>query len=651
MFASAIFIATSFFFFSLVFPPEKKDEITLVKKVWLALPPVIIAILLFATNLFVKKVNPEGSLAQKITFDPVGYGLFTLCFLGSVIWASAILIKKYRNSSAIIKQQILYLGLGVSISMLIAVFSHAILPLLGSMSLIWAAPIYPLFFIGAAFYSIVRYRLLDIQVIIKRTTVYLILVTIIVSLYVFVLMLIQQIFPTDSSRSVFLMVIIAAVIAATIQPLRNWLDAVTDSLFFQKRIDYYEVLEKTSRELNSVIKMQDALNVVLGPFKNVVHLKFSAIYINEKINSPFICQKTGGDAAHLPELIDPDDFLVEYLKKNNRVLETGEFRHNFSYLYQGGNIIDQEKASIQNELDNIFKSELILPIFLKTHLIGFMVLGEKLSGDQFTNRDLTLLETLASQMSTTLENIRLYEQMLNSERLAVIGTMSASIAHEIRNPLASIEMFIQMLPDKYAKPDFRKTFDEIVPSEIERLGRITADLLSFSKPSSPNLESIHISTIIERIQSLLNNQMKRKMIQIEAFLDGMPSFQADAQQIQQVFLNMILNSIQASQTGSTVKVSAEVKIDKKLEKFIWVSIADEGSGIKKKDMVNLFQPFFTTKPEGTGLGLATCKRIVEAHNGEIKLVSEEGKGTTFTVILPLQTKLQHAQSDQIQMIG
>jgi signal transduction histidine kinase len=534
-----------------------------------------------------------------------------------MLWAFGTFFKKIIQAKGLEKKQIKYVGIGLFASLGLGAIFDVLFPLFGNMNYVMFSSFYLMPFLVMTSFAILRHRLLDIEVVIKRTTLYLILVAIIIGLYSFILMLPQRfIGPPGSPGSVGLMIAAAIVIALTVQPLRDWLDVVTDRLFFQKKYDYYRVLEKVALELNSVINLQDALNVVAHPLIDEVHLKSVGFYLREKGGEAhYICRKKAGpDSEPLPEYVEEENPAIQYLLKNNEILEAGEFRHKFGHLYSGDKILDPQKARIQEVLDLTFRAGLLIPLVLKQNLIGFAVLGEKRSGDQFTQRDLALLEVMAGQMAVTLENIKMYEQMLNNERLTIIGTMSAGIAHEIRNPLASIKAFIQMLPMKYHKPVFRKRFDEIIPSEIDRISGITENLLAFSKPSPLKLEQVFIRNVVDRVIMLLSNQLRK-------------------------------SAIQASNPGGKIKVVAEERqrsrpIPDGSDSHILVSVIDEGAGIKKMNLSNIFQPFFTTKNEGTGLGLPTCKRIIEAHHGGIRVESAEGKGARFIVRLPVNLILE-----------
>jgi len=633
-FTGGILIPAALLHFVVSFPDRQLS----MRRLALVYIPGLLGFILTFTPLVIKDVEFKSwGLAPVIGLF---YPFILLYFLVYLVLSVVTIIKKFRGTKGVLRLQSIYLMFGFVILISHILLTNLILPLLGFKSIYAYGPWSTVEMGVIISYAIIRYRLLDIEFVIKRASVYLMLVAIITGFYVFVLILPYKLFGTlGDPSSILLLVISAIILAVTIQPLRNWLDNITDRLFFQKKYDYYLVLERISRELNSVIKREEIFNIVSHSLLYEMHLKNIAIYLKEKAgDSVFVChKKEGKESERFPDHLEEGNPFLDYLIEEKGILEAAEFRHRYGYLYTDGNIVDPVRAEIQKILDEEFQGGLIVPLVLKKMLIGFMVLGEKKSGDIFTYRDLALLETLSSQMTTALENINLYEQMLRNERLMIIGTMSAGIAHEIRNPLASIKTFVQMVPERFDRPEFRQRFSEIVPAEIERLTNITSNLLNFSKPSSPRLEGITIQEIMERVLGLLNNKLRKKRMVVEKNIGELPEIQVDSQQIIQVFLNIILNAIQASNPESRIWISAEIKnsFRGRVGAFILVTIADEGIGIKRKDLSQIFEPFFTTKTEGTGLGLATCKRIVEAHCGEIFVESEENKGTKFMVLLPM----------------
>jgi signal transduction histidine kinase len=571
--------------------------------------------------------------------------LFVVLYFGSFLGIAIFkLISRLRKTQGLERLQLIYIAWGFFLPVVHDVLTNMILPLLGFKNIYvlgpWSSVELELIFL----YAILRYRLLDISVVIKRTSLYVLLVVFITGVYSFIIMLPQKfLFPSGSLNSIMLMVLSALIISLTLQPMRDWLDKITDKLFFQTKYNYFQLLERISGDLSTVVRMEDMLNMVTTALMDALHLDNMGVYILARGDNgiEFQCvKKTGEKSDRLPAWVSQDDPALTFVSEHKKSLVTGEFRHYYGHLYAEGKIFDPGKAEIQRVLDDVLHAGVVVPLWLKGNLGGFVVLGEKKSGDQFTDRDLSFLETIANQMSVVLENTRLYEQMLANERLTILGSMSASIAHEIRNPLAAVKTFVQMLPGKYQQTEFKMRFDEIVPAELDRLTRITEDLLIFSRPSPPSFVLTDINALLERVLTLMHSQLRKRDLEVVTNYAALPFILADGQQLTQVFMNLILNAIQASEPKKKIYLQTRTSTAADLRyqhmACVFVSLRDEGPGISAKDFNNVFQPFFTTKHEGTGLGLPTSKRIVEAHHGELLLDSELGRGTTFTTVLPVE---------------
>jgi signal transduction histidine kinase len=601
-----------------------------------------LALLLTLTPWVIKDVKMEPWGLLPVT-GPAYFSiiLYFAMFLGIAIF---LIIKRIRLSHGLERLQLIYIALGFFVGIAHDLITNMILPLLGFKDIYIIGPWNSVELELIFGYAILRYRLLDISVFIKRTSLYLLLVIFITGVYSFIIMLPQKfIFPAGGSNSLILMILSALIISLTIQPLRSWLDKITDKIFFQTKYNYFQLLERISGDLSTVVRLEDMLNMVSSALNDALHLDKLGIYVLARGDDgmEFQCvKKTGGKVTELPDRVPQEDPVLAFVSGHKQPLVAGEFRHYYGHLYAEGKVLDPAKAEIQQILDNILHASVIVPLWLKGNLGGFVILGDKKSGDQFTDRDLSFLETISNQMSVVLENTRLYEQMLANERLTILGTMSASIAHEIRNPLAAVKTFVQMLPNKYQQTEFRMRFDEIVPSELDRLTRITEDLLIFARPSALAFMPTDINALLERVMTLMQPQLRKRELEVVANYAEIPYVQADGQQLTQVFMNLLLNAIQASAPNKKIFLQTKTgtTADERFHQSpsILVSLRDEGPGISAKDYVNVFQPFFTTKHEGTGLGLPTCKRIVEAHHGEIYLDSELGRGTTFTVMLPVE---------------
>jgi two-component system sensor histidine kinase HydH len=227
----------------------------------------------------------------------------------------------------------------------------------------------------------------------------------------------------------------------------------------------------------------------------------------------------------------------------------------------------------------------------------------------------------------------LKREVERSQRLASLGRLAAGIAHEIRNPLSSIKGFATYFGERYRDvPEDRKTA-EIMVKEVERLNRVIGQLLEFARPLAVKKKLTSMETTIHHSLKMIERDAQAKDIKVKTdFAHDVPDVHIDPDRMNQVFLNLYLNAIEAMEHGGTVSVAFNQREDLK---SVRITISDTGSGIKKKDLVHVFDPYFTTKQSGTGLGLAIVHNIIEAHNGEVRVESETGKGTTVTIILPV----------------
>lgn len=227
-----------------------------------------------------------------------------------------------------------------------------------------------------------------------------------------------------------------------------------------------------------------------------------------------------------------------------------------------------------------------------------------------------------------------FQQLERADRLASIGEMAAGIAHEIKNPLAGISAAITIIKDDFEADDPREEILQEVLQQVKRLDKTVNDLLFFGKPSLPELSCIDINSVLST--TLKFALQHRGGANIEKKIDlhpGLPPVYADDKQMQQVFLNILLNACQAMSNGGVLAVVSSLSHNNDRE-YVRVDISDTGPGIPPQILEKIFTPFFTTKAQGTGLGLPICCKLVNLHNGDIRVTSDDRTGTTFTVELP-----------------
>ncbi|MCE9584521.1 MAG: GAF domain-containing protein, partial [Planctomycetes bacterium] len=296
------------------------------------------------------------------------------------------------------------------------------------------------------------------------------------------------------------------------------------------------------------------------------------------------------------------------------------------------------------------RSALAVPIRAGGRILGAVCVADA-APRVHAHEDVTALETLATYTAVCLENARLLQDLslsneeirdaqalvVRSESLAAIGRLSASIAHEVRNPLSGISAAAQALlksaGQAAAAPSDIQLL-KIIDRESKRLNRIITDFLQFARPRTPAPRRVAIPALIESTLSLLEQEMSGRFRVEREFSPDLPFAQADGDQVKQVLINLLLNSIQAMPAGGTITTRARPS-DLPSGPAIEITIEDSGPGIASADIPRVFEPFFSTKKEGTGLGLAIAHQIVHAHGGIITAHSSAAGGAVFRILLPV----------------
>jgi signal transduction histidine kinase len=245
-----------------------------------------------------------------------------------------------------------------------------------------------------------------------------------------------------------------------------------------------------------------------------------------------------------------------------------------------------------------------------------------------------IFKDLRERLGIERELQKMREALLQSEKLAAMGRLTSQIAHELNNPIYGIMNTLELLKTEIPPESKRRKILELSLSETQRLAEMLRNMLSFSKPEEEKRRPVKINELVEGILLVMEKQMKETNIKMEThFDDGIPEVMASTNQMRQVLLNMFKNAKEAMPKGGTLIIRTSREDNKVL-----IHIQDTGVGIPEEIRSKIFEAFFTTKQKvkGVGLGLSVCYGIIKGHGGEIKVESEEGQGTTFTISLPIQ---------------
>jgi signal transduction histidine kinase len=285
----------------------------------------------------------------------------------------------------------------------------------------------------------------------------------------------------------------------------------------------------------------------------------------------------------------------------------------------------------------------IAPLAAKERIVGLVVADNLYSASSIEENDIRLLETVAQQAGLTIDNALTYQalhkaqkDLLAAERLAVIGDMAARVSHEIRNPLATIGGFARGILRRLDNPEAVRRKINVIVDEVSRLEDLLGDLLDMARPRQLDLQPHSINEIVEHTLLLADADIKAANIQVEKHLAGdLPLVVLDRRRVLQALLNTVRNGAQAMSDGGVLSLATRLAHELPAAPLIEIEVRDSGAGISEQALKQMFDPFFSTKVRGSGLGLPVTLGIIKEHGGEINVFSREGGGTTFTIRLPV----------------
>ena len=662
---TSLMLAYFFLNFANLFP-KPLYMLSRVMRVIIFTLPVTVAFLSF-TDLIVKNVVLTPGVTHIINGELFGvFGfIFPLYMLGGLL----ILIKKLFLYKGREREQVRYLFLGFFLSTIIASLTNFILPLItGANPYAKYGPFGSVFLIGFTTYAIVAHRLFDIRVIIKRTVVFTGLSAFVLGTYIVIIFSAATLAGTGgqaalTSRQLIPNLLAALAIAVGFEPLRRWLTVRTDKWLFKGEYTPDEVLRSLSDTLANVIDLVEALDGMMQLVVKSMRLHRAVAFIvqpgeNEgEYELKRAVQVNMANKASQLQLA-PKDALLQYFIQTrvNKAPLTPVVTEELIRAFDEG-LIKGERAQVAADLISRleqFGAAVALPLFLTRQqpvpsapgsptryrdvesLVGVLLLGEKKSGDAFTDQDLKLLEILSNQTAAAVEKARFFEEdQLKSEFVSIAS-------HELLTPTAAMEGYLSMIleEDMGKVDDKARGYLEKVFAESKRLASLVKDLLNVSRIERGkivvNVQPIELIPLITT--TIENLQIKAKERGLKLTFDApktLPKVMADPEKLTEVVMNIAGNGLKYTTEGA-VTVSVEVKGNQVL-----VHTKDSGIGMKPADVQHLFTKFFRasnsdeTGQTGTGLGLYISKHVIELMGGTLAVTSELGKGSTFTFSLPV----------------
>lgn len=433
-----------------------------------------------------------------------------------------------------------------------------------------------------------------------------------------------------------------------LDPLRKVANFVTDRFTTQHHRRLQEVLREAQRNLAGVVDPDTLYEALLSTVEQALSPGWSAVYVLGSDGTRFRrVKKSGIDELNLDS--GKAELVLRELLANHPILEHAEF------LRQRGQLAILLDQILENEIDrsasrtdrkglqelveslHAMGINLIIPLFDRGKVLAFVAVRISAPPEPWGNNWglLPIIYPYFEQASHTLRSMEVYVKQREKERLATLGEMAAGLAHEIRNPLGAIKGAAQFLDPTLDRPESQ--FLRVIIEETDRLNRTVTQFLDYSKPPLVEFKILDLSALVQKTTELMRPGLP-KNLKFEFIKSAEPAWvTAAGEQLQQVVMNLIQNSGRAlekkSDGSALTRVSVEIQ-NRSLYAEVVLSVEDNGVGIKKENLDKIFIPFFTTSPSGTGLGLPISQKIVNSHNGRFEVLSEEGRFTRFSVILP-----------------
>ena len=490
-------------------------------------------------------------------------------------------------------------------------------------------------------YGIVKHRLMDTSIFLAKGLGYFLVISVYsIPSFLLISAFEKQFFQKTETTFSFLVILVLIFSAISFGKVKEKIDKKLLQIIIRDKYFYHKILEEFSRKLVTIVDLNRLLSMLADTVEKSMGIRSIQIFLYSVEKENFLPALIRGQAnkQNFEKIKRRESALTNWMETKKEIAVRAELER---YERNGKK---NEMAKIMLEMG----AEICLPLLYLDRLIGVIFLGHKAEEEMYFREDIELLGSLANQIAIAIENANLYENLKKSQlimrradRLASLGTLIAGLAHEIRNPLVSIKTFTQLLPERMDDEEFRNYFLSVASGEIDRLTTLINELLGFAKPTEPNLKGENVNSIIDKMEFLISTEAKKRNITItKNYCSNIPPVMADAEQIKQVLLNILLNGMQAIE-GDQGQVWIETRVarvvrENGVEPFVQVEIRDNGVGISKENLDHIFDPFFTTRAEGSGLGLAITYQIVHEHGGFIDVESELGKGTSFRVNFPLK---------------
>ena len=583
---------------------------------------------LFEKSLF--KGNPiwEPSSQWVLPLGWSGY-LLHILFLIAIVLILANLESTLRASTGTIRWQIKFMIFGLAAVFGVRIFTTSQALLFHSVNA--SIELFHSIFITLGnlliVFSLNRLRLLNIDIYLSETMLFRSLTALIAGIYLLTVGILAKLISYFNGHHPFfieaLLVFLALLGLSVIllsNELRQKIKRFVHLHFQRPRYDYRKEWKEFTQRTGSRLDIEELCSAVVKMVSDTFGVSSVTIWLGEQKEEKLIlCCSTAFSKFQSQGFGNGGEGLKQIIRfaKNQRMP------------------MDVDRSEVNSEMNRDFLREArikyCVSLFVGDEFLGIMTLNNRLTNEEFSIEDLDLLKTIADQAAASIFNLEISERLKQAKEIETIQSMSSFFIHDLKNLASTLSLTMENIPTHFDNPEFRNDALRIMKQSVSKINNMCSHLSMLSQKIELKKVETDLNELINTSLSCLNGSIKISLIQK---LQPVPKIAIDPEQVQKVITNLLLNANEAVGNGGEIQLATEQR-----DGWVILSVNDNGCGMSREFMErSLFRPFKTTKRQGMGIGLYQSKMIVEAHQGRIEVESEEGRGTTFRVFLPLAGK-------------
>jgi len=456
--------------------------------------------------------------------------------------------------------------------------------------------------------------------------------------YLLVLTTIGPLFGYEfSSGPLFMQFFVGVVVCLfflwAVPRLHRVIDRVLAQTYLRRRNTQQQTLKELGVRLVSLGSEEEIFENTTRELVNAFSLEAAVVYSRTEFDHDYKLRAVHGWHS-APPMLPVDSVLTRIFRERPGPL-----------LFDGSELeFGEDRVADLMRLRDHLPIEAAFPIASDDFLSGVLLLGARAEGERYTEAELALLEFLCLQVAVTLRARQLERRASQTEKLISLGTLAAGLAHEMRNPLTSVQTFSSLLAERNPDPEMLREFSGVVQRDIKRIASIVENVSAFAESNQVDLTEVNLADVLRTVGDILQPELRHSQVVLSRPETGPILVRGNHSQLLQVFVNLIQNAVQAmhGRAGAAIAITYDIRHNDTPQPYAVVTVTDNGPGIDPAVLPHIFEPFTTTKAtgerqgkHGMGRGLAIVKRIIQHHHGEIHVTSDHGQGTVFRVYLPL----------------